>query len=157
MKLSVPITKIVSGGQTGVDRASFDLAREWNIPYGGWVPKGRWAEDGTIDAAYENLKETTTQVPEERTELNARDSDGTVILCFGPLSGGTKYTEDMALKYHKPVIIFDLDAGCDRTAFISWATKHNIKQLNVAGPRESHAPGRVYAESKAALETLLAA
>jgi hypothetical protein len=73
------LRKIISGGQTGADRAALDAARAWNVPIGGWVPAGRAAEDGAIPAEYIELRETDTRLPEERTRLNVQDSDGTLI------------------------------------------------------------------------------
>ena len=77
------LKKIISGGQTGVDRAALDFAIEHDIPYGGWCPKGRKAEDGPIGSRY-LLKETPTSTYPQRTEWNVRDSDGTVIFSLAP-------------------------------------------------------------------------
>ena len=100
------VIKIVSGGQTGADRAALDWAIENDIPHGGWCPKGRKAEDGVIDARYE-LKESTSASYLQRTEWNVRDSTGTVIftLC-AELTGGSKKTADFAKKHQKPWIHF---------------------------------------------------
>lgn len=148
------IEKIVSGGQTGVDRAALDLAIEFGIPHGGWCPLGRLAEDGIIGAQYQ-LKETLTAVYAERTELNARDSDGTLILYQKPLSGGTALTLQCAKKYSRPFLLLDLDMPVDRAAFKNWLETNGIKVLNIAGPRESHAPGQIYRRSYACLRELV--
>src|ERR1022692_3703229 len=93
------LQKIVSGGQTGADRAALDFAIEHGIPHGGWCPKGRRSEEGPIDVRYE-LKETPSTVYLQRTEWNARDSDGTVVFSIGPtLSGGSKKTVSLAQKH----------------------------------------------------------
>mgnify|MGYP003793290687 CR=1 FL=1 len=89
------IKKIVSGGQTGVDRAALDVAMQLGIPVGGWCPRGRRAEDGRIPDSYP-LREASSVNYAKRTELNVRDSDGTLILSGGPLTGGTALTESLA-------------------------------------------------------------
>ena len=82
------IARLVSGGQTGVDRAALDVARELAIPSGGWCPKGRKAEDGKIDDSYP-LVESPSASYSQRTRWNVRDSDGTLVLTCGKLTGGT--------------------------------------------------------------------
>ncbi|PSQ85488.1 MAG: molybdenum cofactor carrier, partial [Bacteroidetes bacterium QH_2_63_10] len=83
--------KIISGGQTGVDRAALDAALAFNVPVGGWCPKGRRAEDGQIPDRYP-LEETPSEAYEQRTAWNVRDSDGTLIITDGSLEGGTALT-----------------------------------------------------------------
>jgi hypothetical protein len=148
------ITKIISGGQTGVDRASLDVALELGIPAGGWCPKGRKAEDGTLPPRYP-LLETPHESYEERTEWNVRDSDGTLILTRGPATGGTKLTIQLAQSYKKPHVILDLSQIHDPQTVLDWAKTNSIKVVNVAGPRESQAPG-IYAEAAAFLRRLFA-
>jgi len=147
------LTKIVSGGQTGVDRAALDLALELGFPCGGWCPKGRKAEDGPLPPHYP-LIETLTDNYAERTRWNVRGSDGTLLLVRGPLTGGSKLTADVAVRERKPVLVFDLrdDGGPD--AIRLWLELHSIQVLNVAGPRESGAPG-IYEEAKALLRQVL--
>ncbi|MCX7173435.1 MAG: putative molybdenum carrier protein [Proteobacteria bacterium] len=87
------VTKIVSGGQTGVDRAALDWAVQQGIPHGGWCPKGRIAEDGAIDSRYE-LQETNSAKYPQRTKQNIIDSDGTLILNSGELDGGSLETRE---------------------------------------------------------------
>ncbi len=136
------LEKIVSGGQTGADRAALDFAIARGIPHGGWCPKGRLAEDGTIDASYE-LTETPTKTFRQRTEWNVRDSDGTVIFStHAQLSGGSKRTAKFARLHHKPVLHLSRD---DELPFLAeslrrFIQENEIKVLNVAGPRASKEP-----------------
>lgn len=134
------IKKIVSGGQTGVDRAGLDAAIQHNIPHGGWCPRGRRAEDGRIDDKYQ-LVETAGQDYAIRTESNVRDSDGTLILNIGRLEGGTAYTAHIAELLHKPCLIIDISASPDTAEVLGWLKDYNIQILNIAGPRESKCPG----------------
>ena len=90
------IFRVISGAQTGADRDAFDAAIETGTDYGGWIPKGRLAEDGVIPEQYSNLVETDSEVYSVRTKLNVRDSDATLILSHGPLTGGSLYTEQKA-------------------------------------------------------------
>ncbi len=134
------IEKIVSGGQTGADRAALDWAISRSNPHGGWCPKGRRAEDGEIPGHYE-LKEMGSKDYLKRTEQNVIDSDGTVIFTIKPfLSGGSKRTADFASKHRKPVI--HLHAGEPHAGgrLAEFVTRHGIKTLNVAGPRASGEP-----------------
>lgn len=140
------VKKIVTGGQTGVDRAALDFALESSIPCGGWCPKGRGAEDGTIAAHYP-LTETPLEDVAQRTEWNVRDSDGTVILSFGAPKDGTVLTFQMADQYKRPHHYIDMDRELDAPAFATWLRSNNIEILNIAGPRESHSPGRVYSRA----------
>jgi len=149
MSSILPLKKVVTGGQTGTDRALLDVALELGLPCGGWCPKGRLAEDGIIADRYP-LVETATEAVEERTELNARDSDGTVILIFGPPTGGTLFTIECAEKYARPFFEVDMDAGFYADQIVSlekWRRANDIQVLNVAGPRESLRPGRIYLKS----------
>ena len=92
------IKRIISGGQTGADRAALDFAIDKGIPHGGWVPIGRLAEDGQIPDRY-HLSEMNTKSYPKRTEQNVKDSDGTLIISHGLISGGSRYTLDMAVKF----------------------------------------------------------
>jgi hypothetical protein len=135
--------KIVSGGQTGADRAALDWAIEHGMPHGGWCPKGRKAEDGTIPARYA-MQETPDDNPVQRTEWNVRDSDGTVIFSIKPrLTGGSKTTEELVHRHGKPVL--HLCQGAQREApelaLRRFIREHRIRVLNVAGPRASEEPG----------------
>src|SRR5437867_10686295 len=98
------IERIISGGQTGADRAALDFAIARGIPHGGWCPQGRLAEDGIIPGCYK-LTETPSPDPVQRTEWNVRDSDGSVIFSIGPrLAGGSKKTADFARRHKKPCL-----------------------------------------------------
>lgn len=144
--------KIVSGGQTGVDRAALDLALKAGIPCGGWCPKGRLAEDGPIDPRYP-LKETPSAEYRERTEWNVRDSDGTLILTRGKPTYGTAMTVDFAKDHEKPCLIVDLEKKNEVEGVKRWIETNRILVLNVAGPRESKCPG-IYQESKEFLKKI---
>jgi predicted Rossmann fold nucleotide-binding protein DprA/Smf involved in DNA uptake len=130
------ITKIVSGGQTGVDRAALDVAIIQGIPCGGWCPAGRRAEDGPISLHYP-LTETGSKKYPKRTSLNVRDSDGTLILTGDELVGGTLLTKNLAVKQKKPFLVVELPGLKKIQTARSWIIDNQIKILNVAGPRES--------------------
>jgi hypothetical protein len=103
------IEKIISGGQTGANQAALDAAIKLGIPHGGWVSKGRVTEDGQISDKYDVIEMPTASNP-ERTKKNIRESDGTLILSHGRLTGGSEYTEKYALKYSKPMLQIDLSS-----------------------------------------------
>jgi len=148
------INKIISGGQTGTDRAALDWAISQDIPHGGWVPKGRKAEDGRIDDHY-NLQELTGGNYRQRTKLNVQDSDGTLIVNLGSVSGGTLLTKNFAEKLNKPFLIIQADVLSlqDQTQLlIEWLRDQQILILNVAGPRESKRPG-VYLATRDLLDS----
>ncbi len=133
---------IISGGQTGVDRAALDFALKNNIQCGGWCPLGRLAEDGVISHKYP-LKETKTSKYEERTRLNVKDSDGTLILYENEMDEGTVLTHKLALEMNKPVLTIKLPVGqaFNKELFSNWITNSNISALSIGGPRESSSPG----------------
>jgi len=139
--MSLPKLKIVSGGQTGADRAALDWAIKHGLPHGGWCPKGRRAEDGPIDAKY-RLKQTTSSNHLQRTEWNVRDSDGTVIFSVGKrLSGNSSKALELAIRHRKPYLhlsaVFKDNAA---QKLKKWMEENNIRVLNVAGPRASKEP-----------------
>lgn len=136
------LEKIVSGGQTGVDRAALDVAIYLEIPHGGWCPLGRRAEDGTIPETY-LLRETTHRDYSVRTERNIIDSDGTLILFRYRTTGGTDLTRKLALKHRRPLICIDLENQSDDVLerVCLWIEEHQIDVLNIAGPRESSCQG----------------
>ncbi|WP_213455635.1 putative molybdenum carrier protein [Thiocapsa sp.] len=140
--LPVPATgiRVVSGGQTGVDRAALDAAIALGLPIGGWCPRGRRGEDGPIPERYA-LRETPSTNYAERTEWNVRDSDATLILHRGPMSGGTRLTAERARRLGKPLLARDLAAPIDVRAIADWLVANHVRILNCAGPRESGAAG----------------
>ena len=125
------------------------------IPAGGWCPRGRRAEDGPIPPGYP-LKETDSAGYRSRTRLNVEESDGTVILAWGPLAGGTRFTAGYAERRGRPHAIVDLmqwsDADVQRVH--AWLAAHDIRTLNIAGPRASQAPG-AYDAARAFMTALL--
>ncbi len=136
------IKKKISGGQTGADLAALDAAIKLDIPHGGWIPKGRITENGTLPEKYK-LEEMPTASYVERTEQNVIDSDGTLIVSHGILTGGSAYTRDVALEHEQPWLHIDLNkTGVFDAAMIlsRWVLKNNIEILNVAGPRASKDP-----------------
>lgn len=154
----MPLRKIVSGGQTGIDRGALDAALESNFPCGGWCPPGRLAEDGAIPARYP-VTELDRGGYSERTLRNVVDSDGTTILFHGAIEGGTGHTRDHCLAHGKPLLLIDAartgssEAAVEIGAFID---RENIEVLNVAGPRASKwAEAQRYA--RAALAAVLTA
>ena len=133
------ITKIISGGQTGADQAALDVAVKLGIPHGGWIPKGRITEAGILDDKYK-LHEMETSNYNKRTEQNVVDSDGTLIISHGKLTGGSDYTREMALFHNRPWLHIDLNKTNSFQAagkIKSWITENDIEVLNIAGPRAS--------------------
>ncbi len=150
----MPIVKIISGGQTGVDRAALDVASDAGIKVGGWCPAGRRAEDGPIPDRY-RLQETPTEDYSLRTEWNVRDADATLILVESqPLTGGTELTRQLAQSYGRPVIISNV-FGADVREVRRRLDRLGVSVLNVAGPRESEFPG-IYLAAKQFLVALVA-
>lgn len=149
-----PVEKILSGGQTGVDRAGLDAGMALGLAVGGWCPRGRRAEDGPIPAHYP-LEETASASYRVRTRLNVRDGDATLILCRGPLRGGTKLTAVIARSMGRPLRVADLSRRVQAPAAAAWLRRHGIVRLNIAGPRESQAPG-IGAEARHFLMRVLA-
>lgn len=135
------IEQIVSGGQTGADRAALDWAISRSVRHSGWCPKGRKAEDGKLDTRYD-LKESPSANYLQRTEWNARDGDGTVIFSLAPiLTGGSLKTQAFATKHKKPCAHIHAVMYAPAAALLHFIEAHNIKSLNVAGPRGSKEPG----------------
>lgn len=149
------IDKIISGGQTGVDRAGLDVAMALRIPHGGWCPKGRKAEDGTIPAIYQ-LQETPKPDYKQRTEWNVRDSDGTLILSRGDPTGGTATTIKLANTLGKTCLVLDLLISPAPELILEWVEQQDIQVLNIAGPRESGCPG-IHDQTVAFLQRCLTA
>jgi hypothetical protein len=131
---------VVSGGQTGADRAALDWAIARAVPHGGWCPKGRRAEDGVLPDRY-RLRETPSADYAQRTEWNVRDSDATLIVSIDPdLTGGSAYTALMARRLGKPCLHVARATG-DAATVRAFLERNQVRVLNVAGPRGSKEPG----------------
>jgi hypothetical protein len=144
----------VSGGQTGVDRAALDVAISLGIPCGGWCPRGRRAEDGRISERYP-MRETADTSYSSRTVQNVADSEGTLILTSGRLSGGTLLTRNTAARLQKPHLVVDPADLKQVESVHDWIAENQIRVLNVAGPRASQMP-RAYELTTAFLLRLVA-
>ena len=150
------IKHIISGGQTGADRAALDFALENDIEIGGFVPKNRLAEDGTISHKYPNLIETKSEDYAERTELNVKSSDATLILSHGELKGGSLLTKELAEKYKKPLLHINFSAlqieqATEKTQ--KWLDSIDCKNLNIAGSRASE-DTEIYSDTQKFLQKL---
>lgn len=147
--------RIVTGGQTGVDRAALDAALRAGLAVGGWCPRGRRAEDGAIPALYP-LRETPSSRYGERTEWNVRDSDATLIVGGLQSSHGTALTRQYARKYGRPCLEFEPGQHASVGSIAEWMQSGDIRVLNVAGPRESESPG-IYQQARSVLDRLFGA
>lgn len=148
------VRKIVSGGQTGADQAALDFALAAGLEHGGWVPKGRTDERGSIPERFDRLIECTARNPAVRTRLNVRDSDGTAILSHGALQGGSRLTESSAVELGKPCLHLDLavmSEGAAAAKLAEWIGHSGIVTLNVAGPRASQ-DGAIAGKTRTVLE-----
>jgi predicted Rossmann fold nucleotide-binding protein DprA/Smf involved in DNA uptake len=134
---------IVSGGQTGADRAALDFAIRHGLPHTGWCPRRRRAEDGTIPSEY-RLRETPSSHYSQRTEWNVRDSDATIVFSVKErLTGGTWLTFELARRLGKPVLHLSRDEANVAAAavkLLSFIEQLPVRTLNVAGPRASQEP-----------------
>jgi len=148
----VNIQRIISGGQTGVDRAALDFAITRKIAHGGWCPAGRRAADGVLDARYQ-LQETESSCYRQRTKRNVRDADATLIIYRDRLEGGSLLTRDLATRHGKPLLLCDLHVPAEELliAWQDWLLNHSIATLNIAGPSEARNPG-IYLQASALLE-----
>lgn len=150
------LTKIISGGQTGADRAALDFAIAHGMPHGGWIPKGRRTENGPLPLRY-RLKEMTSSSYPARTRQNVIDSDGTLIISHGGLKGGSAYTRECARKEKRPWLHIALNdenmAGMAKIVR-GWISGNKITVLNIAGPRLSEDP-KIYADTVRLLEMVL--
>ena len=150
------VTTIISGGQSGVDRAALDVALQLNLACRGWCPRGRLSEQGQIPNRYP-LKETPSADPAQLTKWNVRDADATLILAASVLTGGTALARDFAVRQEKPHLVVD-PTGASLTAVADireWLEAREIRILNVAGPRESASPG-IYDAAAKLLRAVLA-
>lgn len=155
---AMTIERIISGGQTGADRAALDAAIEAGVEHGGYLPRGRRTEAGPLPEGY-RLEELPTGSYPRRTERNVLAADGTVIFSHGPLRGGSRLTRDLARRHGRPWLHVDLEgtpaAAAARTV-LDWAGRHRIRVLNVAGSRASEDP-RIYIQTREAIRRLLQA
>ena len=144
---------IVSGGQTGVDQAALDAARELGLAYGGYIPRGRWTEDGPLPRDYSGMVETEERHPAVRTKLNVRETDATLIFSRGDCEGGTLLTLVTAEEAGKPHLHIDVGRMTEdeaAAAICDWVGTLRPQKLNVAGPRASKDP-QIYGEAKTIL------
>jgi hypothetical protein len=151
------IEKIISGGQTGADQAALDVALKYNIPYGGWIPKGRKTEAGPLPSRYRHMSVMPSADYRDRTRQNVLDAHGTVILYRDRLMGGSRLTRELAVTQDKPCVAVNLqthDPFETAVTLQSFVDGHQIQVLNVAGPRASHDP-HIYADVKMVLEVLI--
>jgi hypothetical protein len=158
--------KIISGGQTGVDRAALDVAIERGMEWGGWCPKGGWAEDLTeppgVLAKYPRLKETPLPNPLQRTEWNVRDSDAALIITDSRgLSGsiGTQRAHRWAHQHGKPELVVDVSDQTASAHVVAWLDTQRKRfgphmTLSIGGPRESEAPG-IYSRARTLIAAVL--
>jgi hypothetical protein len=158
--------KIISGGQTGVDRAALDVAIERGMEWGGWCPKGGWAEDfpsppGLL-ASYPKLRETPLSHPAQRTEWNVRDGDAALIIADRAnlsASIGSRHAHEWGQKHAKPLLVIDAgdpDAPLRAATWVQGQQKRFGRHmtLSIGGPRESESPG-IYVKAKALIDTIL--
>ena len=148
--------KIITGGQTGVDRAALDFAIKNGILCGGYCPKGRKAEDGIIPTTYP-LTEIQSGDYQDRTEMNIKHSDGTLIISINQyFDKGTSLTKRLCNQHSKPSIVVDLDQSYLQqiNSIQSWITECKLNTINIAGPRESALPG-IYVKTMEFLEVLI--
>lgn len=158
--------KFISGGQSGVDRAALDVALACGIAYGGWCPKGGWAEDFSkppgLLAKYPDLQETPLADPAQRTEWNVRDADACLIIVEGSgvdVSAGTKLAGELAHRYRRPLFIANLDSPDVSKNASLWLRVQQARhgsglKLAIGGPRESEAPG-IYVRAAAFIRSLM--
>jgi len=150
------IKKIISGGQTGADQAALDIAMELNIPHGGMIPRGRRTEAGPLAGEY-HLQEMATSSYPQRTEKNVLNSEGTLIISYGKLNGGSALTRQLAKKHKRPWLHLDMNKWLMADAVRitqKWISRHEVEILNVAGPRASKSP-KIYETVKEILRGIL--
>jgi hypothetical protein len=154
---TVEIVKIISGGQAGADRAALDWAIEHGVAHGGWCPRGRKAEDGTILSKY-RLTETASASYRARTRMNVSGADATLIFNMDELDGGSLETLRIAERLAKPTRVVQVDSpsiASEIATMRAWLREMHAATLNVAGPRESKRPG-IYAATLDAMDRAFA-
>ena len=137
------LAKIISGGQTGADRAGLDAAIDRGLDHGGWIPRGRRTENGRLPERY-RMRETASSSYPDRTRKNVLSADGTVVFTRGRPTGGSSLTLEVARRHSRPVLHINLlrrDRLEAAVVLYEWLLEHRIRTLNVAGCRESKAPG----------------
>ncbi len=137
-----------------MDRAALDVALELGIPSGGWCPRGRRAEDGIIPERYPLVETSSTAYP-QRTELNIRNSDGTLVLTVGRADGGTALTISLTRRLKKPCLVVNLKKKSAIQSVCDWIQANQLQVLNVAGPRDN-ANGEIYSKARVFLRQMLA-
>lgn len=156
MEAKVPTPRtLISGGQTGVDRAALDWAIEKDVSHAGWCPAGRIAADGVLDKCYK-LTETESSGYRQRTKRNIQDSDATLIIYQRSLEGGSQLTHKLTEKLHKPYFLLDVDAASYEAGLAqcrAWLARHKPTRLNFAGPSEARCPG-IYQHTLEVLDDL---
>lgn len=152
-EVSLALKRVISGGQTGVDRAGLDAAMAVGLPVNGCCPKGRRAEDGRIPDIYP-LRELNQEQYHFRTELNVVDSDGTLIINKGAMTQGTRKTYECVVKHDRPCLVVRLEKPLAVEQVVGWIEENQITTLNIAGPRESKFPEGIYREALEYLEDL---
>ena len=149
----IMIKKIISGGRIGADQAALDVAIKMGIPHGGWIQKGRKTQRGILPEKYQ-LKEMPVAGFKERIEQNIIDSDGTVIISHGNLTGGSDYGQEMAKKHNRPCLHIDLNEtplSIVPSEINTWIIENNIEILNVTGSRASEDP-KIYKDTMNIIE-----
>lgn len=152
------LRQIVSGGQTGADQGALDGAMELNFPHGGWISAGRKTENGPLAEKY-RLRELVSPAYRDRTEKNVTESDGTLIVSHGELTGGSALTRNFAIKHHKPWLNIDFNLVSMREAVdkaCPWIISNKIVVVNFAGSRSSSDP-LIYEKTRSLVRGMLQA
>lgn len=151
------ISKIITGGQTGADRAGLDVAIDLGIDYGGSIPSGRRTEDGHLPAKYERMTEMRSRHYQVRTEKNVIDADATLLFTGRKVGSGSALTKKVAGKHHKALLHINLDKKTDEEAageILQWLDDSKPRILNIAGSRETES-GEIYGRVCSILKQVL--